>query len=346
MRVAIRADATPEQGAGHVMRMLALTEGLVARGHHTTLLTHVEGIPWLAEYLKHSKIDVKKVEQDTLPLDDLHSLNPHLVVYDGYRFSPTDTNRLMGSFPCTLAVIDGSSLDYSAHFYLDQNLGASGLNLLLPEGARMMFGHRFALIRHQILQARRLQTVRRLRKPSSRKAPRLLVLAGGTDPTGATPHIAASLNKCREPFTASVIVSNESFKQLNVKALQSERVTFVSTNTNLHAHMAEADLAISAAGTSAWDLLTVGIPTAFFTVAENQVSNYHEILSARLGYPLGMTAGALPSLGELTLKIDDFLANRKLQPELRRNALGCFDGKGTERVLRVLAGCTDLGSLS
>ena len=69
MKIALRADANENQGAGHVMRCLTLAEAFIARGHSVTLLGNIGNVPWLWEVLKSSTVEHLECGPDLLEID-------------------------------------------------------------------------------------------------------------------------------------------------------------------------------------------------------------------------------------------------------------------------------------
>ena len=86
MRYILRADSSSKIGSGHVMRLSAIAEELVARGEKVTFIGRFAEIPWLAsrmnalgfseilqdstEFLPNLVTDVLILDSYTLPVDD------------------------------------------------------------------------------------------------------------------------------------------------------------------------------------------------------------------------------------------------------------------------------------
>ncbi len=87
----------------------------------------------------------------------------------------------------------------------------------------------------------------------------------------------------------------------------------VPPTATLPALIAAADLVVSAAGTSTWELCCLGAPSALVCVVDNQRESYHRVVAA------GLAAG----LGELPA----------LAGELSARAWATVDGRGRERVV-------------
>ena len=106
-------------------------------------------------------------------------------VVDSYRIPATDVSAWARDLPA-LAIVDGGTRGIEAALYLDQNLGAEDRGAPIPAGSRMLAGAAYALVRSDVLAARRVDPWR----ASSTGRPRLLAVMGGTDATGAIVAVA------------------------------------------------------------------------------------------------------------------------------------------------------------
>jgi spore coat polysaccharide biosynthesis predicted glycosyltransferase SpsG len=102
--------------------------------------------------------------------------------------------------------------------------------------------------------------------------------------------------------------------------------------------MGEADIIVSAAGTSAWDVCTVGKPTVFLGLVDNQIPSVHEIQQAGLGPAVDCRDMTPAELSEAVASGVRALVN---DTEFRVTAVAhmnrLFDGLGAERVVRAIA---------
>jgi hypothetical protein len=94
--------------------------------------------------------------------------------------------------------------------------------------------------------------------------------------------------------------------------------------------MTWADLVLSAAGTTVWELCCVGAPMALVTVAENQLRNYELVLEAGLAIGLGRLAD-IGALAALPARLGTPAIN-----DLGGRAWKTVDGAGADRVARAV----------
>jgi spore coat polysaccharide biosynthesis predicted glycosyltransferase SpsG len=93
-----------------------------------------------------------------------------------------------------------------------------------------------------------------------------------------------------------------------------------------------ADVVVSAAGTSAWELLCLGAPTALVRVADNQRAGYDAVV--RSGAARGL--GAVEDLARdpaARAGLTRLLTDAQLRADLRARARSTVDGDGRRRVV-------------
>ena len=98
--------------------------------------------------------------------------------------------------------------------------------------------------------------------------------------------------------------------------------------------MAWADLAISASGSTCWELLFMGLPALLFILADNQqlIAESHE--KEKIMVPLGWHANI--SAHETSKKIEDFFVHPSSYFEMTRKGQKLVDGQGSARVAQTM----------
>lgn len=317
MRVVFRADASVTQGSGHVMRCLTLAEELHRRGDEVIFASAIDSIPWLRDHLASTEFRLVATRPDELDAETLLALQPDWVVVDSYRIDAGAISALARSLPL-LAIVDGERRGIEATLFLDQNLGAE----LGETDERMLAGAKFALLRDAILTARRPEP---WLLPES---PTLTAFMGGTDPTGTIVGVARALAAARHPFDAT-IVTPERFHS-EVRAALGREATVVAPTVGLPKLLARADVVVSAAGTSAWDVCTLGVPALLVGVVDNQSTSLARAVEGGLVLGVDLVEGGV--LSDVSAGVDRLLSDRILRQELSRSSTALFDGLGATRV--------------
>ncbi|HWC23337.1 MAG TPA: hypothetical protein VG502_13645 [Flexivirga sp.] len=333
-RIALRCDATAAIGVGHVVRCVALGQELRARGFDVVLWGRIDGIDWLSELVADSGLG-------RLPAADRVSEQVHEadaagfagVVLDGYHLPVPLGDALRDAGHVVLALVDGDfGAAQAADVYVDQNLGAEP-HRGGPAGSQCLTGPEFTLLRDSVRMHRRTPG------PTSATGEIRSVLAvfGGTDPAGVAPRVIPALLATGAELDVSVVASNpvvaDRLAALHLSSRQRLRV--IPPQRELAALAATSDLTISASGTTVWELLAIGVPTAVVCAVDNQRLGYRALLAADVATGLG----ELPDLDpmQVTSVLRELLENPQRATDLAARGQLLIDGEGRCRVADALA---------
>ena len=354
----IRADASAELGAGHIMRMLALAQAWRGEGGAAVFLCAL--LPdLLAERLRAEGFTVVRLPPTATQSADaqatLAAIEHQLSVFkfpvsglkfqvsdawllaDGYHFGP-EFQQVIKAGGVRLLVVDdnGENSDYVCELVLNQNLhAAESFYARRTAQTRLLLGSRYALLRSEFLAARKQA---RVIPPI---AHRLLVTLGGSDPGNMTGQVLASLAALGQMEGELVVVlggGNPRGAELEhaAQALPWTTVRVLRNVSDMSSLLQQADLAVTAGGSTCWEMCLLGLPMLVISIAENQ---------RQLALGLG-AAGAACVVGHAG-EFDPAALGRQLSnlwgDAVRRQALSTaarriVDGLGAQRVLAALRG--------
>jgi UDP-2,4-diacetamido-2,4,6-trideoxy-beta-L-altropyranose hydrolase len=303
MKVAFRTDASLKIGTGHVMRCLTLAAALrersaecvfICRAHPGNLLELIRGKGFVALALPEDDPHVQpRYSPDfsfpphaawlgadwqgdadaTLAL--LKRQLPDWLVVDHYSLDARWEKSLRSACRSILVIDDLADRSHDCDLLLDQNLGrvAADYDSLVPTGCKRLIGAQYALLRPQFAALREYSLARRT-KPELK---RLLITMGGVDKDNVTGKVLNVLKASPLPgdCTISIVMGPyapwlEEVRNLAVLLpWKTEVLVNVADMANL---MADSDLAIGAAGATAWERCCVGLPSIVVCLAENQRS--------------------------------------------------------------------------
>lgn len=334
LRVGLRCDAGPRRGVGHLVRCLALSEELITRGAHVVLFGSVSDVGWASRHLAARGIPRypgPDTPSELVAVARKHELD--VLVLDSYELDPACAGALRAAGIRTLAVVDGDTRGQDADLYLDQNLGAHSA----AAGDRMLAGTNYVLLRREILDRRPAAP----RPPTPTTRPRVLAFFGGTDACGAAPPLARLLLATGQQLDLTVVVARESIgaELAVIRPGPQQTVRAVPPTDALPDLIATADLVVSAAGTSTWELCCLGVPSALVCVVDNQRDSYRRVIregvAAGLGeLPVLVTTGASGDTARTNaiLTLRELLTGAEYRAELGARAWAMVDGGGSARV--------------
>ncbi|GGU23979.1 UDP-2,4-diacetamido-2,4,6-trideoxy-beta-L-altropyranose hydrolase [Nocardioides albus] len=329
--MALVCDAGPDVGIGHVMRCLALGEELVARGVRVVMVAELDRVPWAAEQVRQRRIEI--AEPGDL-LDTLLRLEPSSVVVDSYLLPVPFYADLRDRWPL-LALTDGDPRGRVADLYLDQNLGAETSAWVLPEGSRHLGGLDYAQQRRDIVRQRPAAP-----KPAvaEHSPPRVLAFFGGTDAFGVSPRVVRLVARTGVPVELTAIAATPSLAEeiAAIAPAPGQLIHVIGPTDALAELVADADVVLSAAGTSAWELFCLGAAVGFVCVADNQQDAYVRMDEESLAVGIA-TLGELDSDPEgAVVRLRGLLSDVRLRERLRAACWATVDGRGATRVAGAL----------
>lgn len=322
------------------MRALALADAWQTAGGCAVLLGHCPAA--IARRVRQRGIEMLPLEAtETSPGDlpqRLTDLLPHVptpvwVALDGYGFDTACQQAVRGLGVRLLVLDDLAHLPrYTADVLVNASPVAPSLDYVYDEGAALLLGPRYVLLRPEFQSW--IGRTRRL-NPAVRN---VLVVLGGSDPANVSAVVLQGIAALgdRQLHTRVVIgpanPHREALHQLAAAA--PGRVELVVDPSDLAELMAWADVAVSAAGTTCWELAFLQLPTLAVVVAENQHSAAAALASAgaieHLGRAEELTPGRVAEA--LTRLCGD--VDRRLRQAVAGAQL--VDGRGVQRVVAVM----------
>ncbi|MBZ5722042.1 MAG: UDP-2,4-diacetamido-2,4,6-trideoxy-beta-L-altropyranose hydrolase [Acidobacteriia bacterium] len=336
----IRADASVAMGTGHVMRCLALAQTWQDAGGDVAYAM-AESRQAIAERLQSERIKVIAIRATSGTAQDAQeTIDAALVqgadwiVVDGYQFNGEYQKQLKAAGRRVLFLDDtGHAAHYSADLVLNQNAHAHPEIYVSREGnTRLLLGSRYAMLRREFASWR---DFRRKIPPVGHK---VLVTMGGSDPENLTLRAIQALALIDDKeLEATVVVggSNPHLESLREAAGKPEKaIRVVSDADNMPEMMAWADVAVSAAGSTCWEMCFLGLPSILIDFAPNQTPVAKELDRLGAAVHLGNVGNAAPRT--IADRLQWLLASREERASMSQRAARLVDGRGAGRVFSAM----------
>lgn len=279
-------------------------------------------------------------------LETLRELAPDWLIVDHYALDAQWESVVREAIPGmrVMVIDDLADRPHQAELLLDQNLGrkAEDYHGLVSGHCRLLVGPKYALLRPEFAEWREWSLERRQEDGGSVK--RLLVTLGGVDRDNVTGQVLDALSKVDLPAGLEITVvmgaSAPWLETVRDRARQMPRSTEVVVNVDdMARRMAEADLAIGAAGSTAWERCCLGLPTIVSVLAENQ----REIAQALRDADAALTVGSIADdkwLERLVAAAGKLIDRRAVRRRMGLNAARVTRGDGAFLVSSELIGNT------
>lgn len=305
MDVSIRVDSSLKIGAGHVMRSLTLAEALkekgaqvefICREHEGHLIDFIQckGFKVHRLSLIENNLEISRTAslKSKNVLDHAHwlgstqqqdadackvilkKLNTDWLIVDHYAIDETWQKELQGTYKKMMVIDDLADRQHLCDLLLDQTYGRQQQDYqhLVPGNCQMLLGSQYALLRPEFAQWREYSLKRR-ETPEFKK---LLVTMGGVDQDNVTGHVLEKLENADLPLDMEVTVIMGATAPHIEAVKQQTKILPYKTEVRLNVSnmaeiMANADLAIGAAGATSWERCVLGLPSIVVVLAGNQV---------------------------------------------------------------------------
>lgn len=174
------------------------------------------------------------------------------------------------------------------------------------------------------------------KKKISLQIEKLLIMSGGTDPYGVMDKLLVRLNR-RQYKRIDVICGryNGAYDRLCAKYSEESNIQIHCSVTNIERYMKEADLAISAGGTTLYELCACGTPAISFSFADNQLDNVRQFEEDNLIDYAG-DARHEDVVFHIKRYIERYEADLELRKDRSVQMKKMVDGKGAIRIAKVL----------
>lgn len=329
----IRADANEQIGTGHIMRCLAIAEALQRRGGTAVFLVADDSSGQLVSQrgfdavCLHSPWD--DLEQELGKLTDLiQQEQAGLLLVDSYYVTPHYLG-VLGQYT-KLAYIDDLDLcpypvDLLIRYALYQREGAG------RGFPRILGGCKYAPLKSRFGALPR--------REAKGQVERILVLTGGTDPyhvaLGIAQHAADSETYRGLQFHMVCGKYNQDYGKLRELAQGNSRLSVHYNVACMAGLMQEADISVTAGGTTVYELCACGTPSICYIMADNQIQNAQAL--AREGLMLyGGDVRQENWQKGLFDQLDCLLADGGLRRDMAARMQQLVDGKGANRIAEAL----------
>jgi UDP-2,4-diacetamido-2,4,6-trideoxy-beta-L-altropyranose hydrolase len=337
LNIAFRVDSSPTIGTGHLMRCLALSEELIKRGNNCYFLTKTENDELLNK-IKKNNIDFQKIQPNLNLLEDRNLVidfskknDVNWIITDWYWLNSDYIKELKKKKFNILSVDDTANIHYYSDIVVNQNIGSEKLKYSTEKFTKFLLGTRYIMVRNQLLK--------RDKKIEKKKVEKILITLGGADTDNLTLNIIKMLEDIDKKIEFLVLIGplNPHKDNINYYIKQKDlNVKIIKSPDDISNLYLESDIAISAGGTSCYELAYYGIPNIIIAIADNQLNIARELDKQEISLYLGKKNEIKKE--KLRKKIMELIENDSLRKTLMQNGKDLVDGKGKERIVSYMEG--------
>ena len=344
-KLIIRADSDTQIGTGHVMRCIALAQAWQDQGGHVTFLSHCEneglqqriideGFDFIPIEKPHpDPSDLKATIDLLLKIRNPQSAIRNWLVLDGYHFTPHYQCEIKEAGHRLFVIDDMAHLNhYYADVLLNQNIHASKLPYSCDRRTKKLLGCEYVLFRREFLK------YKDWKREIPDKAKKILATMGGSDPDNVTFKIIEAIKFINDPsLKVKIIVGplNLHVSELRAAVLHAPcSMLLVQNATNMPELMAWADVAISAGGSTCWEMAFMGLPNLIITISDNQAGIAEGLARAGATVDLGWHANI--SVNQCAQALKESLQDKMKRSCLSEQGQKVINGSGKQEIIRAM----------
>lgn len=334
---AFRLDAGAVIGGGHLSRSGTLATALAGQGWRCLLAATEDTLRWLGPETPFAAIPLAcAAEDEPSALRRAWPEGVDLLVVDHYGRDSAFETACRPWARRILVLEDAPGRPHACDMLLDPTPGRGAneyMRCLARADVRLLLGPSFALVGVPFVAARPAALARREAGGAARRA---LVAVGAGDADNVTARCFDALAAAGAgEFEVDILLGGSAphLPEMRSRLAATRRPWRLHVAINpseVAALMERADIAIGAAGVSAWERCCLGLPSVVMAVADNQQPMAAALDRAGAAVVLGSQREVSDS--ELAQAIMRLIADDDARLRLARNAAEFCDGGGASRV--------------
>lgn len=329
----IRTDMNASIATGHVMRCLSIADAAKHIGEESTFILADGQALELIKNRGHHFIVLNTTWNDMeseLPVlkNVIQNYSIQKLLIDSYQVTPAYLSAL-SDLLFTLYIDDLNAFHYPVHAIICY--AAYWKKFKYKENyidTDLYLGASYAPLREVFCQCRR--------KHIKNTAHRLLLLSGGAD----TYHILETLLdtiefSCWTQIDVICGTYHPDYEKLQKKYEYQQNILIHRAVTDIEKYMKQADIAISAGGSTLYELCALGTPAISYSFADNQLDNVNWFQKEQLiDYAGDVRRDNIYE--KISQLLEQYRENKELRLKRSKRQQILVDGRGAQRIAKIL----------
>jgi len=369
--VVIRADANSKIGMGHVMRCLSVADALLKHGEEVLFVTADDtpvplltkkGVPYRVLHTDYADMEAELpgllcilqelTQRAELPEEVLSRMSSQrkdiAILVDSYYVTEKYLAALKKRIT-TIYMDDIYAFSYPVDMLINYNIYGEEMGYEKDAAfadTKLLLGTKYVPLREEFSAgAGYVQSRKEFSEGVENVTPAanggILITTGGSDSFNLAGQLLMEAMKYDALKTKEYHVVSGSLNphigELQALAQKHENIHIHCNVTNMAELMAESEVALSAGGSTLYELCAVGVPVIAFSFAENQ----EHLVQTFVKRGIAQYGGNYRTDGNKMIQntiagLEKLCGDEALKTEYRRKALQLVDGKGAERIAEAL----------
>ncbi len=333
-----RADGNKTIGTGHIMRCLSIADAFKKNGEQAIFILADDSLKLLVEERGYETVilgtDYKIMSDELDNMRDLIAKHqPHCLFIDSY-FVTKEYLISLKELVKTVYIDDLAAFAYPVDILINYNIYAEDIdysalykneNVKFP---KMLLGLKYVPLREEFANVER--------KNISRKCENVLISTGGADPIHLSLRLAEYISRnCNDDLTYHFLIgAANTDRQIIEKIAENSKNIIIHSNVrNMKDLICSCDIAVSAAGSTLYEICACGLPIITYVLADNQAAGAEAFEKHGLAYSLADIRNK-DNVEELIINsVKTVLKEHNVK---RRGLCSMVDGEGQYRIIRFI----------
>ncbi len=331
----IRADANEKIATGHIMRCMSIAEELKKRNIPTTFiiadefskeLIHSRGFETIC---LNTKWDNLEYELDILK-ELIIEKNIYSLLIDSYYITSHYVEELR-KVTKVIYLDDLGIIDYPVDMLINYNIYGDTIDYskLVGSSAKLVLGAKYAPLRDEF---------QNIETSFKNKVNSVLISTGGTDTYNIAGQLLTEITKSNKYknihfHVISGKMNRNLYKLLEIEA-NNDNISIHQNVVRMSEIMLKCDIAISACGSTMYELCRCGLPIITFSFADNQILGVKGFQDKGLAINCGdYREGNNLLISRILTGLDTLIENYNLREKIYIKETSLIDGKGVCRLV-------------
>ena len=354
--ILFRCDAGTKYGFGHIMRCIAFAQAFHRAGYKENIffLKKVANDDLYEELLVRNGFRYFFLPDNAEGLQFefekySHPGSTNILIFDNYDVTAEQMALYKQKNKHLVAIDDLADREFSVDLIINQNIDSEHLDYQTKGPVKLLLGSSYVLLRNSFLQIKNRRNRNEGRaKPLDEK--HIFLSFGGGDTFSRIKRLLKMFHKLDQRLENEIVLDFAlPNNQMLLSQIRSEltglkkiRVNLIIGEYDLSYPMSNADFALTAAGTSVFELAFLGIPQMAFIIDKNQEITGQKINKAGIGVCQGYIEDI--SETEFVSTFIEFLENESMKQKMSKLGEDYIDGRGAERVVDEVVSFYDLAA--
>lgn len=325
MKVCIITEGNFDIGYGHITRCTSLYQAFEERGIIPFFI--VNGNENVKNTLNVKRKYIFNWLRNTNKLFSIIN-GSEIAVLDSYLAALSLYKKISEVVKIPVFIDDNLRLEYPRGVVVNFSISAKKIKYPNEENISYLLGSEYCLVRNEFWNVQN--------KIVSNEIKTIMITFGGSDMKNLTPQILEMLNTFFPNLKKKVIIGM-GFKNIyNIEAVldKNSELIYFPTADGMKKVMMESDLAITAGGTTIYELAIVGVPAISVAVADNQLNNVKTFSELGINYFGGWWQDK--NLFENIKKFILLLENRERRKKMVISGQKHINSDGSRRIIEYI----------